>query len=115
MRACTAPSPLPRLRPKSGLPDFGTNDGPKSDISDFGWRPGGGSHQHGASGAPSPPSPVSGGGRRKLESGATRMLRIKGLEKRYQTGDLALRGIDFDLPDGQVMALIGPSGAGKST
>jgi len=43
------------------------------------------------------------------------MLRIKGLEKRYQTGDLALKGIDFDLPDGQVMALIGPSGAGKST
>jgi len=43
------------------------------------------------------------------------MLRIKGLAKRYQTGDLALKGIDFDLPDGQVMALIGPSGAGKST
>src|SRR6267378_5158738 len=43
------------------------------------------------------------------------MLRIKGLTKRYPTGDLALKGIDFDLPDGQVMALIGPSGAGKST
>ena len=43
------------------------------------------------------------------------MLRIKGLAKRYRTGDLALKGIDFDVPDGQVMALIGPSGAGKST
>jgi phosphonate transport system ATP-binding protein len=43
------------------------------------------------------------------------MLRIKGLVKRYRTGDLALKGIDFELPDGQVMALIGPSGAGKST
>src|SRR3954451_24904358 len=43
------------------------------------------------------------------------MLRIKGLTKRYPTGDLALKGIDFDVPDGQVMALIGPSGAGKST
>jgi phosphonate transport system ATP-binding protein len=43
------------------------------------------------------------------------MLRIKGLTKRYRTGDLALRGIDLDVPDGQVMALIGPSGAGKST
>jgi phosphonate transport system ATP-binding protein len=43
------------------------------------------------------------------------MLRIKGLTKRYRTGDLALKGIDLDLPDGQVMALIGPSGAGKST
>ncbi len=43
------------------------------------------------------------------------MLRIKGLTKRYRTGDLALKGIDIDLPEGQVMALIGPSGAGKST
>jgi len=43
------------------------------------------------------------------------MLRIKGLTKRYRTGDLALRGISFEVPEGQVMALIGPSGAGKST
>ncbi len=43
------------------------------------------------------------------------MLRIKGLIKRYRTGDLALKGIDLEVPDGQVMALIGPSGAGKST
>jgi phosphonate transport system ATP-binding protein len=43
------------------------------------------------------------------------MLRITGLVKRYRTGDLALKGIDFVVPDGQVMALIGPSGAGKST
>jgi phosphonate transport system ATP-binding protein len=43
------------------------------------------------------------------------MLRIKGLVKRYRTGDVALNGIDLEVPDGQVMALIGPSGAGKST
>src|ERR1041385_6596334 len=43
------------------------------------------------------------------------MLRIKGLVKRYRTGDLALRGIDLTVTDGEVMALIGPSGAGKST
>ena len=43
------------------------------------------------------------------------MLRIRGLTKRYRTGDLALKGIDLDVPDGQVMALIGPSGAGKPT
>lgn len=43
------------------------------------------------------------------------MLRIKGLVKRYRTGDLAVKGLDLDVPDGQVMALIGPSGAGKST
>src|SRR5215467_9464028 len=43
------------------------------------------------------------------------MLRIHALTKRYRTGDLALKGISFDVPDGQVMVLIGPSGAGKST
>jgi phosphonate transport system ATP-binding protein len=43
------------------------------------------------------------------------MLQIRGLTKRYRTGDLALKTIDLDIPDGQVMALIGPSGAGKST
>jgi phosphonate transport system ATP-binding protein len=43
------------------------------------------------------------------------MLRIRGLAKRYRTGDLALKGMDLDVPDGEIMALIGPSGAGKST
>jgi phosphonate transport system ATP-binding protein len=43
------------------------------------------------------------------------MLRIRGLTKRYRTGELALKGIDLEVPDGEVMALIGPSGAGKST
>lgn len=43
------------------------------------------------------------------------MLHLKKLMKRYATGDEALKGIDLELPDGQVMALIGPSGAGKST
>lgn len=43
------------------------------------------------------------------------MLRIENLEKRYQTGDLALKGVNLEVPSGEVMALIGPSGAGKST
>jgi len=43
------------------------------------------------------------------------MLRIENLEKRYQTGDLALKNVNLEVPKGQVMALIGPSGAGKST
>jgi len=43
------------------------------------------------------------------------MLRIEGLGKRYKTGDEALKNVDLEIPDGQVMALIGPSGAGKST
>ena len=43
------------------------------------------------------------------------MLRLQNLTKKYKTGDLALKNIDLEVPDGQVMALIGPSGAGKST
>lgn len=43
------------------------------------------------------------------------MLRLENLHKRYPTGDEALKGIDLEIPDGQVIALIGPSGAGKST
>jgi len=43
------------------------------------------------------------------------MLRLEALQKRYATGEIALKGVDLDVPKGQVMALIGPSGAGKST
>ena len=43
------------------------------------------------------------------------MLRIEALEKRYKTGDQALRGVSFTVEPGQVVGLIGPSGAGKST
>lgn len=43
------------------------------------------------------------------------MLELKGLSKRYATGDLALNEVDLQVPAGQVLALIGPSGAGKST
>jgi phosphonate transport system ATP-binding protein len=43
------------------------------------------------------------------------MLRLSGLVKQYPTGDRALRGVDLEVPSGQVLALIGPSGAGKST
>ncbi|WP_420345166.1 phosphonate ABC transporter ATP-binding protein [Pelagibius sp.] len=43
------------------------------------------------------------------------MLRLESLVKRYKTGDHALKGVDLEIPKGQVLALIGPSGAGKST
>jgi phosphonate transport system ATP-binding protein len=43
------------------------------------------------------------------------VLSIESLQKRYPTGDLALRGVDLSLEPGAVLGLIGPSGAGKST
>ena len=43
------------------------------------------------------------------------MLKLSALTKRYNTGDLALKKVDLEIPDAQVLALIGPSGAGKST
>jgi phosphonate transport system ATP-binding protein len=43
------------------------------------------------------------------------VLNIQALQKRYPTGDLALRGVDLRLEPGAVIGLIGPSGAGKST
>jgi phosphonate transport system ATP-binding protein len=43
------------------------------------------------------------------------MLRIENLQKRYKTGDTALRGVSLALAKGEIVGLIGPSGAGKST
>ncbi len=43
------------------------------------------------------------------------LLELRGVQKRYGTGDFALKGIDLALPAGQVLGLIGPSGAGKSS
>ncbi|MFA5550983.1 MAG: phosphonate ABC transporter ATP-binding protein [Trueperaceae bacterium] len=43
------------------------------------------------------------------------MLEIQDLTKRYDTGDVALKGVELSVGDGEVIGLIGASGAGKST
>lgn len=43
------------------------------------------------------------------------MLEITALTKRYDTGDVALKGVDLSVGNGEVIGLIGASGAGKST
>ncbi|MGC3982478.1 MAG: ABC transporter ATP-binding protein [Steroidobacteraceae bacterium] len=45
------------------------------------------------------------------------LLRVRGLTKVYHLGEefWALRGVDFDLHDGEFTSIIGQSGSGKST
>ena len=42
-------------------------------------------------------------------------IRIESLSKSYAGGKLALNGVSFDVPRGQIFGLLGPNGAGKST
>ncbi|MBU6469094.1 MAG: ABC transporter ATP-binding protein [Gammaproteobacteria bacterium] len=42
-------------------------------------------------------------------------LSIHGLAKTYKNGVVALKGIDFDVAEGEFTALLGPNGAGKTT
>src|SRR4051812_16305732 len=42
------------------------------------------------------------------------ILRVEGLSKRYGES-WAVRGIDFEVYEGEILVLLGPSGCGKST
>jgi ABC-2 type transport system ATP-binding protein len=44
----------------------------------------------------------------------TPMIQARGLEKHFGETH-ALRGIDFDVPEGRILAVLGPNGAGKTT
>ena len=42
-------------------------------------------------------------------------IEIDNLQKTYAGGKVALEGVTFDVPRGQIFGLLGPNGAGKST
>ena len=42
-------------------------------------------------------------------------LSVRGLRKTYDNNVTALKGVDFDVTEGDFFALLGPNGAGKST
>jgi putative ABC transport system ATP-binding protein len=53
-----------------------------------------------------------------MPSPGTPVFAARDVTKVYQMGDVtveALRGVDFDLLDGELVVLLGPSGSGKST
>jgi len=54
----------------------------------------------------------------EADSGKAPVFQAVGLTKIYQMGEVpvhALRGVDLDLYEGELTALLGPSGSGKST
>ena len=46
---------------------------------------------------------------------AEKILEIKDLHYNYPDGTQAIKGIDFEVEEGQMISILGPNGAGKST
>jgi NitT/TauT family transport system ATP-binding protein len=43
------------------------------------------------------------------------LVALRGVEKIFPTGTLALKGLDLEVSEGEFLSLLGPSGCGKST
>ncbi|MBL9119994.1 MAG: ABC transporter ATP-binding protein [Phycisphaerae bacterium] len=69
------------------------------------------------SGPTSPEGDASGSAADGAGHELAHLIRARGLHKRFggENGIWAVRGIDLDVPAGQVLGFLGPNGAGKST
>src|SRR5688572_21239544 len=45
----------------------------------------------------------------------TAVISVKGLSKTYSSGFQALKNVDLEIEQGEILALLGPNGAGKTT
>src|ERR1700719_2208481 len=62
----------------------------------------------------SPSDPTADGPPRLSQKGTVPRLSLRGIEKSFDT-NVVLSGIDLDVDNGEVVALLGENGAGKST